>query len=61
MSEEEAKEDIGKRQIEEESVKVGLRREDALCCSKWTVGVNKFAAGLRWIWPSSLIGDSTRF
>ena len=36
-----------KKQVEEESVKVGLRREDALCRSKWIVGVNKIAAGLR--------------
>ena len=28
------------KQVEEESVKVGLRREDALCRSKWSVGVN---------------------
>ena len=34
-----------KKQVEEESVKVGLRREDALCCSKWSVSVNKIAAG----------------
>ena len=27
-----------KREVEEESVKVGLRREDALCRSKWSVG-----------------------
>ena len=38
-----------KRQVEEESVKVGLRREDALCRSKWSVGVNQIAAGLRLI------------
>ena len=30
-----------KKQVDEESVKVGLRREDALCRSKWSVGVNK--------------------
>ena len=36
-----------KKQVEEESVKVGLRREDALCRSKWNVGVNQIAAGLR--------------
>ena len=36
-----------KRQDEEESVKVGLRREDALCRSKWSVGVNKIAASLK--------------
>ena len=36
-----------KKQVEEESVKIGLRREDALCRSKWSVGVNQIAAGLR--------------
>ena len=35
-----------KRQIEDESVKVGLRRDDALCQSKWSVGINQIAAGL---------------
>ena len=34
-------------QFEEESVKVGLRRIDALCRSIWSVGVNHIAAGLR--------------
>ena len=34
-----------KKQVEEESVKVGLTREDALCRSMWSVGVNHFAAG----------------
>ena len=29
-----------KKQAVEESVKVGLRMEDALCRSKWSVGVN---------------------
>ena len=37
------------RQVEEDSVKVGLRREDALCRSKWSVGVNKMSSGLRCI------------
>ena len=36
-----------KRQVEEESGKVGLRREDVLCGSKWSVGVYQVAAGLR--------------
>ena len=36
-----------KIQVEEESVKIGLRMEDALCRSKWSVGVNQIAAGLR--------------
>ena len=50
-----------KKQVEEESVKVGLRREDTICRSKWSVGVNKIAACLRLIWPPSLVGETTRF
>ena len=34
-----------KRQVEEENMKVGLRRKDALCRSMWSVGINKVAAG----------------
>ena len=36
-----------KKEVEEESVKVGLRREDALCRSKWSADVNRIAAGWR--------------
>ena len=36
-----------KKQIKEESMMVGLRREDAFCRSKWSVGIDKIAAGLR--------------
>ena len=36
-----------KKQVEDECVKVYLRRENALCRSKWSVGVNQIAAGLR--------------
>ena len=36
-----------KKQVEEESMKVGLRREIALCLSKWNIGVNHISAGLR--------------
>ena len=36
-----------KKQVEEESVKAGLRREDALYRSKWSVGVNQITAWLR--------------
>ena len=36
-----------KKQVEEESVMVGVRREDALCQSRWSVSVNKIAAGLK--------------
>ena len=50
-----------KKQIEEESMKVGLRRKDALCRSMWSVGVNLIAAGLRWIWPPLLVGDTTGY
>ena len=38
---------IWKKQVEEESVKVGLRRDYSLCRSTWSVGVNQIAAGLR--------------
>ena len=50
-----------KKQVEEESMKVDLRRIDALCHSECSVGINKIAAGLRSIWPPSLVGDITRF
>ena len=43
-----------KKQVEEESVKGGIRREDVLCRSYWVVGVNHI--GLRRIWPPSLVG-----
>ena len=36
-----------KRQVEDESIRVGLRRKNALCRSKWSVGIDKIAAGLR--------------
>ena len=35
-----------KRQVEEESVKVVLRRVDVLNQSKWSVGANQIAAGV---------------
>ena len=35
-----------KKQVEEESAMIGLRREDALCRSKWSVGINQIVAGL---------------
>ena len=51
----------GIRYVDEESMKVCLRRKDQLCRSKWSVSENLIAAGLRLIWPPSLIGDTTRF
>ena len=50
-----------KKQVEEEGVKVGLRRKSALCRSKWSVGVNQIAAGLRSIWSPSLVGILPEF
>ena len=40
---------------------VRLRTEDALCLSKWIVGVNQIISRLRWIWPPSLVGHTSRF
>ena len=36
-----------KKQVEEKSEKIGLRKERAPCRSMWSVGVNKVAAGLK--------------
>ena len=36
-----------KKQVVEESVNVGLRRENALWHPKWSVGINQIAVGLR--------------
>ena len=36
-----------KKQVKEESMKVGLRMKESLCRPKWSVGLNKIAAGLR--------------
>ena len=35
---------ITRRKVDEDSMKIGLGREDALCQSKWIVGVNKSAS-----------------
>ena len=37
-------------------MKVGLRMEDTLCRSKWIVGVDQVAAGLRSFWTPSVVG-----
>ena len=36
-----------KRQVGEETMKASFRRKDALCRSKWSVSINKIAAGYR--------------
>ena len=41
-------------------MKVSLSREDGLCRSKWSVGVDQIASGLRLIQPL-LLGDTTGF
>ena len=38
---------IWKKQVAEECMKFGLRREDALCLSMWSVGIDQIATGLR--------------
>ena len=43
--------------VEEGSMKGGLRREDVLRGSKWSVGVDKISAGLRCIWPATPVGE----
>ena len=49
-----------RKQVNEESMKVGLWRIDTLCVQS---GVSAYARLLlfRLIWPPSLVGDSTRF
>ena len=49
------------KEFEEKSMKVDLRRKNALCCSKWSVSIKTIAAGSRCIWPPSLIRDATSF
>ena len=41
-------------QVEEESVNVGLRREDALCRSQWIVNTILIATKFMCIWSHSL-------
>ena len=36
-----------KKKVDKENVKVGLRREDTLCQSKWSVGIDQIVAVLR--------------
>ena len=36
-----------KKQVEDESVKIGLRKDDSLCRTKWSVGLNRIAAWMR--------------
>ena len=44
---------------EEESIKIGLSREDALCRSKRIVGVNQIATQLRYVWPPSIFVETS--
>ena len=50
-----------KNQVMEKNVKGHLGREDTLCSSKWSVGINKIDASLRKIRPPSLVVETTRF
>ena len=50
-----------KRQVVERGVNVHLSGEDTHSPSKWIVGINHIAVGLRWIRPTSITGDATVF
>ena len=50
-----------KNQVEEESIEVDLSREDTLCLSKWSVGINKIATELVCISLPPVLGSSARF
>ena len=41
-------------------MKIGLRKEDALCQSKWCVDIIQISAGLSCIWPPSFVGNTAR-
>ena len=47
--------------IDRESMEVGLSRQDALCRSKWIVGVDLNATRLRIICPPSLDDNPSGF
>ena len=42
-------------------MKVGLRKDDALCQSMWIIGVILIVTNLKLIWSPSLVGDTTGF
>ena len=44
------------KQIEERSINVGVSRKDVLCWSRWIVGVNRIATGLRCTRTPSRVG-----
>ena len=46
-----------KKQVEEETEKVGLKKKDALRRDKWRDGVRAIVEGLGYIWPSLLKGQ----
>ena len=50
-----------KKQVEEVSVKIGLKKEDALNRSQWSVGVDQFCCWVEVIWSPSFVLDTTRF
>ena len=50
-----------KKQVEEECVRVGLRKEDALCRSKWKSGVHQIAAWVEVKLVTHLLGMLQNF
>ena len=49
------------KQTEQESMKIGLSREDVFCRSKWIVGVNPVVTRFRCIWLAALVGITVVF
>ena len=49
-----------KKQVDEESVKVGMRMEDARGRSKRSVGVHQIADWLKWMQPPSIVAGANR-
>ena len=47
--------------VDSQKSKFGLRMEDALCRTRWSVIISQIAAGLRCIWPPSLSWDTATF
>ena len=45
------------KQVKEETEKIGLKKEDALNCTKWSNRVQTIAIRMGLIWPSQLRGQ----
>ena len=50
-----------KKQVEEESTKVGLSKVDMLCRSLWIFCVDQIGTTMMGVWPPSVVGDTSGF